>query len=458
MTKIKNDSWNLNGFPLVFKDWSPTIAEELTYVSTAPIWVLFPNLDPCFWSASGLSKVASSVGKPICADEVTIRKSKLAFAKVLIEVDISKELPDKCRAGQKRVYKPKTTQSAALVTEVAKVVTVPVVVELEPEAPALVGQQEMDHETPEETFVVDGEMNTPPTVHLDGEGFGRPHTKSQPAQSKIVVSVTLDNKFQELTTDDTWQNEETQQENEKMVDDAHDPGGGQRRALWDALDNIALGFSFPWLCLGDFNVTLTVEERLGSDQVRYGDMEEFKECLEACGLSDLPVTGLTYTWSNRNGGHLKWAKLDRILGQSNWLTSTSSTIYFLPAGVSNHSPMWVQVQSGAHTKRSAFKYLESWSMFKNFHSCVLKHWARHFHGGKISILFQNLKQLKKGLKEIHCNEFSGISGRVKAVKDGLLSCQAQLGGHVMNTMLVDKVKALTHSYVALRKVEMSILK
>ncbi|XP_074318761.1 uncharacterized protein LOC141655589 [Silene latifolia] len=198
--------------------------------------------------------------------------------------------------------------------------------------------------------------------------------------------------------------------------------------------------------------------RLGSDQVHYGDIEEFRDCLEACGLSDLPATGFSYTWSNRQGGHLKWAKLEMILGHSNWLNTIYSTACFLPAGVSDHSPVWVQVQNGVHNKRNAFKYLESWSKSKKFYPCVQKYWDSHFHGVKISILLQKFKQVKNGLKEVHRKEFSGISDRVKAVKDELLSCQAQLGGDYMNSMLADKVNALTQSYVALRKVEMSILK
>ncbi|XP_074296939.1 uncharacterized protein LOC141627604 [Silene latifolia] len=74
--------------------------------------------------------------------------------------------------------------------------------------------------------------------------------------------------------------------------------GSQRRALWDSLQSIALGVSLPWICLGDYNVTLSAEERQGSAQVNYGDMEEFKDCLELFGLTDLPSTGLTYTWYN----------------------------------------------------------------------------------------------------------------------------------------------------------------
>ncbi|XP_074297877.1 uncharacterized protein At4g02000-like [Silene latifolia] len=93
MEKIRSDVWNLNGYPLVFKEWSPTIVEQLQ-VTHIPVWVLLPNLDPCFWSQAALSKVASTIGNPICADEHTTNKTKLAFARILVDVDLSKELPN----------------------------------------------------------------------------------------------------------------------------------------------------------------------------------------------------------------------------------------------------------------------------------------------------------------------------------------------------------------------------
>ncbi|XP_074316100.1 uncharacterized protein LOC141652492 [Silene latifolia] len=80
--------------------------------------------------------------------------------------------------------------------------------------------------------------------------------------------------------------------------------GIQRMSLWDSIHHISCDVSKPWVCLGDFNVTLQAEERCGSHQIHYGDMEDFKETLEQCGLSDHPATGCHYTWTNRQGGSL----------------------------------------------------------------------------------------------------------------------------------------------------------
>ncbi|KAL9230928.1 hypothetical protein vseg_006216 [Gypsophila vaccaria] len=92
-TILHGPTWNLNGYPPLFKPWSHTISHELEAVSLVPTWVLFPNLDPYLWSAKAVSKLASSIGRHICADEPTTNKTKVSFARLLIELDVSKDLP-----------------------------------------------------------------------------------------------------------------------------------------------------------------------------------------------------------------------------------------------------------------------------------------------------------------------------------------------------------------------------
>ena len=59
-----------------------------------PIWVRFPNLPIRCWTPLCLSKLASVIGKPLYCDEPTYAKSKLSYARVLIEVDLLGSLPD----------------------------------------------------------------------------------------------------------------------------------------------------------------------------------------------------------------------------------------------------------------------------------------------------------------------------------------------------------------------------
>ncbi|XP_060200704.1 uncharacterized protein LOC132628968 [Lycium barbarum] len=70
--------------------------EELHFV---PILVKFPGLDFKYWSATGLSKIGSLVGKPLMADHNIEKKIGLNFARLLIEVDLDTELPEVVKYG-----------------------------------------------------------------------------------------------------------------------------------------------------------------------------------------------------------------------------------------------------------------------------------------------------------------------------------------------------------------------
>jgi len=61
-------------------------------VAIIPVWIQLPDLPLDCWNARALSKIASRVGKPITTDKLTRTKERLSFARVMVEVDASKEL------------------------------------------------------------------------------------------------------------------------------------------------------------------------------------------------------------------------------------------------------------------------------------------------------------------------------------------------------------------------------
>ncbi|KAK9698111.1 hypothetical protein RND81_08G083400 [Saponaria officinalis] len=71
----------------------------------------------------------------------------------------------------------------------------------------------------------------------------------------------------------------------------------ERLELWDQLRSLSTG-SLPWVCLGDFNVSLTSDERVGC-VVHEREMQEFRDCLRDCSLVDHPYTGGVFTWHNK---------------------------------------------------------------------------------------------------------------------------------------------------------------
>lgn len=54
---------------------------------------MFPRLPLYYWLKENLGRIASYVGKPICADRMTAEIERVSFARALIGKNITQELP-----------------------------------------------------------------------------------------------------------------------------------------------------------------------------------------------------------------------------------------------------------------------------------------------------------------------------------------------------------------------------
>ena len=82
-----------NNKPTVVKPWKPHFYFHAEILNTVPLWVRLPNLALNCWSMDCLSRICSLLGTPICADECTSRQLRVSFARVLVEMDVTKPLP-----------------------------------------------------------------------------------------------------------------------------------------------------------------------------------------------------------------------------------------------------------------------------------------------------------------------------------------------------------------------------
>ncbi|KAK4734210.1 hypothetical protein R3W88_008471 [Solanum pinnatisectum] len=62
-------------------------------LTTIPLWIKLPNLPLNCWNSVVLSKIHSSLGKPLYTDECTTQASRISFARILIEMDVTRPLP-----------------------------------------------------------------------------------------------------------------------------------------------------------------------------------------------------------------------------------------------------------------------------------------------------------------------------------------------------------------------------
>lgn len=80
-------------YPMVMKFWDSDGDVEKIPMNTAPVWIRLPGLKPRLWSTRNLSKITSFVGVPLATDRMTNQRTRMDYARVLVEVRTDMELP-----------------------------------------------------------------------------------------------------------------------------------------------------------------------------------------------------------------------------------------------------------------------------------------------------------------------------------------------------------------------------
>ncbi|XP_062112853.1 uncharacterized protein LOC133824008 [Humulus lupulus] len=78
--------------PVILRPWSIDL-DTMRLVKFVPVWVRLPSLGLQYWAVKCLSALISTIGKPMLVDNVTKDRSMVKFARVLVDVEISDNLP-----------------------------------------------------------------------------------------------------------------------------------------------------------------------------------------------------------------------------------------------------------------------------------------------------------------------------------------------------------------------------
>lgn len=91
--------WNIAGFPMFVSPWSPEFTPDSPPITSASITAEFRGVPYLLFNNESLSRIATTVGKPIALAPETERKENFEVAKVLARVDLTKDLPSKVISG-----------------------------------------------------------------------------------------------------------------------------------------------------------------------------------------------------------------------------------------------------------------------------------------------------------------------------------------------------------------------
>ncbi|PKI32709.1 hypothetical protein CRG98_046883 [Punica granatum] len=91
---LESGPWHVERKYLVLQKWSPQFTEEVLNMRKMPIWVQLRKIPLQYFHPKGISYLVSAIGKPLYMDRATALRSRLDYAKVCIEVEVEKEIPE----------------------------------------------------------------------------------------------------------------------------------------------------------------------------------------------------------------------------------------------------------------------------------------------------------------------------------------------------------------------------
>ncbi|XP_071697802.1 uncharacterized protein [Rutidosis leptorrhynchoides] len=181
--------------------------------------------------------------------------------------------------------------------------------------------------------------------------------------------------------------------------------GYQRQMLWEDLkahDKVVN--KFPWVLMGDFNITRRVSEHSsGCSHVNW-EMRDFNECIDDIEVDDLGSSGFHFTWTKslKNPSCSILRKLDRVMCNEGFLASYSQAYgVFHPYLIFDHSPTVLGIPHEINRKKRAFRFMNHVANKDQFLDVVSQKWCTHVQGCKMFQVFSKLKLLKKDLNKLN---------------------------------------------------------
>lgn len=77
--------------PLLLKEMPKEFAFGDEEIIKVPIWIQLPSLPIDYFTKEALSKIASKIGTPLTTDLLTQNREHVAYARILVEIDVSRD-------------------------------------------------------------------------------------------------------------------------------------------------------------------------------------------------------------------------------------------------------------------------------------------------------------------------------------------------------------------------------
>eukprot|EP00256_Glycine_max_P036920 XP_006584238.1 uncharacterized protein LOC102664824 [Glycine max] len=231
-----------------------------------------------------------------------------------------------------------------------------------------------------------------------------------------------------------------------------------RRKLWKDIEDLRVQQADPWCLLGDFNNVLKAEDRIGGRDVTESEYVDLREMMSRVGLYEMDTCGDFFTWTNKQADNTIYSRIDRFLGNLNWLQMhIDSTLKILAPSVSDHALMFLSCKDQSSRLRGRFKYRNSLARLNGFHDEVKKNWNLGVHGNPMYKLWTKLSRLQSVLKNLS-SPLNGLREKIDEARRNLQQAHEDLCRDRFNVDNINRVKDRTSELLQLNELEDSDLR
>lgn len=89
---LNGGPYYMNRQPVLIYKWSPEFGFKNEVMKKFSVWIRLRELPYNCWSEESLSRISSVLGTPLCADDYTSTMKRISYARVRVEVDVTKEI------------------------------------------------------------------------------------------------------------------------------------------------------------------------------------------------------------------------------------------------------------------------------------------------------------------------------------------------------------------------------
>ncbi|KAJ0972477.1 hypothetical protein J5N97_020436 [Dioscorea zingiberensis] len=216
--------------------------------------------------------------------------------------------------------------------------------------------------------------------------------------------------------------------------------------------SIFSSFQLPWILAGDFNAILNTDEHRGGCFDHYSLKSKFfNQFISDNHLFDLGFIGSPYTWCNNQLGLARrWARLDRILANNDWLTKFDS--YFvkhLPRTASDHSPLLLTAKFYSHQRQRVFRFDNYWLEYDACHSYVSKAWNCQTRASPMHAFNHLVTRTRSFLCKWKSKKLTPLEESIAQVEDEILHLESLEANLSYSDLMSVALRGLYNKHTAL---------